>query len=358
MSSRKIIHVDMDAFYAAIEQRDNPGYRNRPLIVGGSPDARGVVATCSYEARKFGIHSAMPSSTAQRLCPEGIFVYPRIPVYRQVSEKIHGVFRQYTDRIEPLSLDEAYLDVSESSMCKGSATLIAEDIRQKIYKETRLTASAGISYNKFLAKMASDINKPNGQCVILPDASQAFIDNLAIGKFFGIGKATEARIQQLNIYNGHDLRQCSREFLVQHFGKAGSYYYAIARGDDNREVVSSRVRKSLGSENTFSEDLRDVAHMLHYLELMTTELLQVLKNKNLTAMTFTIKVKYHNFQQVTRSLTLDEPVTTLEQILPLLPFLLNKTDASTTPVRLLGVSFSSLMPLQSEDDIHQLNLFE
>lgn len=358
MSVRKIIHVDMDAFYAAIEQRDHPAYRGRPVIVGGSPDARGVVATCSYEARKFGIHSAMPSSTAHRLCPNGIFVKPRIPVYRQVSEQIHEVFQAYTDRIEPLSLDEAYLDVSDTQLCKGSATLMAEQIRKQIFQRTGLTASAGISYNKFLAKMASDINKPDGQCVILPADAQAFIDRLAIGKFYGIGKATEARMQHLGIYNGYDLRQHGLDFLVQHFGKAGHYYYAIARGEDQREVVSTRVRKSLGSENTFNEDLTDTAAMLHYLELMATDLVQDLKQKNLTAMTLTVKVKYHNFQQVTRSLTLDDPVTSDAQVLPILPYLLNKTDADTIPVRLLGVSFSSLMPLQSEDDIQQLNLFE
>ncbi|MCK4708892.1 MAG: DNA polymerase IV, partial [Gammaproteobacteria bacterium] len=252
---KKIIHVDMDAFFAAVEQRDFPEYKGKPLIVGGNPEKRGVVATCSYEARKFGIHSAMASSTAYRLCPQAIIVKPRFEAYREVSNIIRSIFHQYTNLVEPLSLDEAYLDVSESSQFDGSASLIAKDIKQKIFEQTQLTASAGVSYNKFLAKVASDMNKPDGLTLIRPEQGEEFVAALAIGKFYGVGKATEAKMKSLGINAGADLKKLSLSECQQTFGKAGSYYYNICRGVDEREVVKQRERKSLGSETTFEKDL-------------------------------------------------------------------------------------------------------
>jgi DNA polymerase-4 len=235
----------MDAFYASVEQRDFPEYRGKPLIVGGPPDSRGVVAACSYEARRFGIHSAMPSSRAWRLCPQAIFVKPRFDVYRTVSREIQAVFYEFTDKVEPLSLDEAYLDVSECNRWSGSATLIAKEIKSRIRLKTGLTASAGVSYNKFLAKIASDMDKPDGLYVIKPEQGEAFIEKLPIGRFFGVGRATEAKMKQLNIHTGLDLKNWSRDDLVAHFGKPGGYYYEIARGIDRRAVNSHRIRKSI-----------------------------------------------------------------------------------------------------------------
>ena len=251
---RKIIHVDMDAFYASVEQRDDPGLRGRPLAVGYAA-ARGVVAAASYEARKFGVRSAMPSSTALRKCPELTFVRPRFEVYRAVSQQIRAIFADYTALIEPLSLDEAYLDVTENRRALPTASATAAEIRRRILEETALTASAGVSYNKFLAKLASDHRKPNGQFVIPPGTGEAFVEDLPVGRFHGVGPKTAERMNQLGIFTGADLRRQPLVFLQQQFGKSGPWYYGLARGEDSRAVVPDRPRKSSGSETTFSKDL-------------------------------------------------------------------------------------------------------
>ena len=355
---RKIIHVDMDAFFAAVEQRDNPRLRNRPVIVGGQPNSRGVVATCSYEARKFGIHSAMPCSRAYQLCPQAVFIKPRIGVYRQVSQQVHQIFKEYTELIEPLSLDEAYLDVTENRAFDGSASLVAKDIRQKIHKATGLTASAGISYNKFLAKIASDMNKPNGQYVIRPEEGEHFVANLPVGKFYGIGKVTEARMHALGIYTGKDLRALSKQKMIEQFGKSGQYYYSISRAIDERPVITRRVRKSIGAERTFQQDLVETGQMISILQQLSDEVMKSLSNKQLVAYTLTIKVKYYSFQQVTRSITLEDPIVNLDQVYSLLPVLLGKTEAGHLSVRLLGVSVSNLSKdVHTSRDI-QLDLFD
>jgi DNA polymerase-4 len=338
----KIIHMDMDAFYAAVEQRDFPEYRGKPLIVGGDPDRRGVVATCSYEARRFGIHSAMAAAHARQLCPQVIFVRPRFAVYRQVSRAIHAILRRYTDVIEPLSLDEAYLDVTGATLFGGSATRIATDIKSVVREETGLTASAGVSYNKFLAKLASDFDKPDGLYVITPAQGPGFVASLPIGRFHGIGKATEAKMKALGIHTGADLKGCSRERLRQTFGKAGVHYYDLARGIDKRLVVSHRTRKSLGAETTFAEDLEDIGEMLVKLRKLAAEVAGALASRRLVCHTLAIKVKYANFEQVTRSQTVDNPLQGVEEMGLLLPGLLAKTEAGRRKVRLLGVTASTL----------------
>ncbi|WP_020563968.1 DNA polymerase IV [Methylosarcina fibrata] len=353
---RKIIHIDMDAFFAAVEQRDNPELRGRPIIVGGRPDARGVVATCSYEARKFGVRSAMSSALAYRLCPEALFIKPRFEVYKEVSAAIRGIFAEYTDLIEPLSLDEAYLDVTEASQCRGSATWIAREIKEKIRLETGLTASAGISYNKFLAKIASDLDKPDGLCLITPEQGPQLIEGLAIGQFHGIGKATEKRMHELGIHTGRDLKQWPLASLVRHFGKAGHYYYDIARGIDDRAVRNYRPSKSVGVETTYQEDLDDPAVILEQLRLLLDRALARLALKQMSARTLTVKLKYHNFVQITRSRTLPYPITREENTDALLAGLLKDTEAGVKKVRLLGVALSSLQTAEPAEH-RQLDLF-
>ena len=339
---RKIIYIDMDAYYAAVEQRDNPQYRNKPLIVGGKPDSRGVVATCSYEARKFGIHSAMPSSQAYRLCPQAIFVKPRFEIYKEESITLRRVFSEYTELVEPLSMDEAYLDVTDVSRCQGSATLIAKDIKQKIRQQTGLIASAGISYNKFLAKIASDINKPDGLYLITPEQGPGFIEQLAVGKFHGVGKATEKKMHALGIRTGNDLKKWSLPLLVQYFGKSGQHYFNIARGIDNRLVTNFRPSKSIGVEITFQEDIEDHATILQQLCSLFDKALTRLSVKQMTAHTLTIKLKYHDFVQITRSKTLPRAITNIEGFEVILADLLKDTDIGTKKIRLLGVALSSL----------------
>ncbi len=356
MDNRKIIHIDMDAFYASVEQRDRPECRNKPVIVGGAPDRRGVVAACSYEARKFGIHSAMPSARAVKLCPHAIFIKPRFDEYRRISEQIRGIFRKFTDLVEPLSLDEAYLDVSDCDLHQGSATRIAQAIKAEIKAVTGLTASAGVSYNKFLAKVASDMDKPDGLYVITPAEGESFVAGLPIGKFFGVGKATEARMKALNIANGADLKLLDLEQLRRHFGKAGDYFYHVSRGNDRRAVSNKRERKSISSEMTFMEDLLDVEMMLKSLQKLAEDTLQTLVKKELTARTLTIKVKYADFQQVTRSKTLPEPFSTLVAVRPLLAELLAKTEAGKRRVRLLGVGVSHLQPAREAENTQQITL--
>ena len=354
--TRQIIHIDMDAFYAAVEQRDFPQYRDKPLVVGGDPTTRGVVATCSYEARKFGIHSALPCAQAMRLCPQAIFARPRFEVYRQVSQQIRQIMYGYTDLVEPLSLDEAYLDVSGCKRRIGSPTLIANTIKTEIFEQTRLTASAGISYNKFLAKIASDMDKPDGVTLITEQQGPAFVKQLPIGKFYGIGPATETKMQNLGIYTGEDLLAWTLEELKPIFGKASNYYYYAARGIDDREVESHRERKSIGSEKTFHVDIVDTGEMLDKLHQLAIEVWQEMQAKEVTARTITVKVKFDNFVQVTRAKSISSEITRLEDITTHLQELLVKAEVHGRRVRLLGVTVSNLDPLNGSKKEQQLSL--
>lgn len=337
---RKIIHVDMDAFYASVEQRDNPELRGKPLAVGGAA-ARGVVAAASYEARAFGVRSAMPSVTAKRKCPELIFVPPRFDVYRGVSAQIRAVFAEHTDLIEPLSLDEAYLDVTQNRLNIASATTIAEMIRAKILLVTGLTASAGISYNKFLAKMASDQNKPNGQFVITPRHGPAFVETLPVKKFHGVGPATVAKMEALGIETGADLKERSLPFLQQHFGKAGLWYYQIARAIDERAVEPGRPRKSVGAEDTFAADIVDLDASIAELKPLVARVWGYCEDKGIRGRTVTLKIKFADFQQITRSRTVAVPIE-LPDFEELATDLLRSVFPPRKGIRLLGITLSSL----------------
>jgi len=352
---RKIIHVDMDAFFASVEQRDNPTYQGKPLIVGGQPNSRGVVAACSYEARKFGIHSAMPSSKAYRLCPKAIFVKPRFEAYRAVSDQIREIFWRYASAVEPLSLDEAYLDVSYTEAFDGSATRIAQAIKTDILSTTKLNASAGVSYNKFLAKIASDMDKPNGLYVIKPEQGRDFVADLPIGQFHGIGPATEAKMQQLGIQTGADLRQKTLVQLVERFGKSGQYYYNIARAIDERPVRSQRVRKSLGKEITFAEDVLSLESLIDTLNGLAETVLNKLDEQALQARTLTLKVKYANFQQVTRAQSV-EMALDINAVQQWVPQLLQRTEAGKQPIRLVGLSLSGFAKADYQQEPSQLDL--
>lgn len=345
----------MDAFYAAVEQRDNPSLRGRPVVVGGDPGSRGVVATCSYEARRFGIHSAMSCARAYQLCPQALFVPPRFDAYRAVSLKIREIFQQYTDLVEPLSLDEAYLDVTVNKPGIQSATWVAEKVCQEIRQKTELTASAGVSYNKFLAKIASAMNKPAGLTVITPQQADAFIAALPVRRFNGVGRVTEAKMQTLGILTGADLKQRSQDEMERYFGKAGTHYYHIARGIDLRPVVPNRVRKSIGKETTLLEDLADRSQLLTILGDLAAKVSALLQAKESSGLTLTLKLKYANFQSVTRSITCEEPIEQAEEMLRLAEELLAKTEAGERAVRLLGITISGLTtdipaeePLQME----------
>jgi len=342
VQQRKIIHVDMDAFYAAVEQRDNPRLRGRPVIVGGDPGSRGVVATCSYEARRFGIHSAMSSAKAYRLCPEAIFVRPRFEAYRQVSLQIRELFHEFTGLVEPLSLDEAFLDVTENRKGILYGSRVAREILQEIQSRTGLTASAGVSYNKFLAKVASDVNKPAGLKVVTPDQAEAFIAALPIRRFHGVGRVTEKRMLAQGITCGADLRRCSLEDLQRLFGKAGEYFYNIARGIDNRPVVPNRIRKSLGKETTLDEDCSDKGEMRQILGRLAERVAALLQARSTSGLTLTLKVKYSDFENVTRSQTRILPIDDAETMLAMAEILLDRTEAGPRPVRLLGLTVSSL----------------
>ena len=354
---RKIIHIDMDAFFAAIEQRDFPEYRNKPLIVGGAPDSRGVVATCNYEARKYGIHSAMPSCHAYRLCPQAVFVKPRFEVYREASTTIRKIFADYAELIEPLSLDEAYLDVTEAALHQGSAMLIARDIRAAIRQRTELIASAGVSYNKFLAKIASDMNKPDGLYVITPEQGAKFVEQLPVAKFHGIGKVTSSKMQSLGIQTGKDLKKLSLAQLQNHFGKSGLYYYNISRGIDNRPVNGHRISKSIGVEITFQQDIKTRQEVVQHLQNLLENALKKTTEKQLAAHTLTVKIKYHDFVQITRSRTLPHSVTSTSTTLAILENLLSNTDIGNRNVRLLGVTLSSLENESVLNRFQQMDLF-
>lgn len=349
--NRKIIHIDMDAFYASVEQRDNHELKGKPVIVGGDPQSRGVVAACSYEARKFGIHSAMACATAYKRCPHAAFIRPRFDVYKSVSLLIREVFLDYTDLMEPLSLDEAFLDVTNNKQGISSATHIAQQIRRHIFQKTEgLTASAGVSFNKFLAKVASDFNKPNGITVITPDQAPAFIDKLPIRKFFGVGKVTEERMLNLGIKTGADLKKFSLNNLVHYFGKAGSYYYNIAHGREDRPVQPDRVCKSYGKETTLKIDIDDTNHMIDILDDITRRVLEGLRIEDRQGLTLTLKVKYHDFQSVTRSVTFPEPISDLDSIMENVKRLLANTEAGSKKVRLLGISVSNFLGVKKEND--------
>jgi DNA polymerase IV len=339
--SRKIIHIDMDAFYASVEQRDNPELRGKPVAVGGSRE-RGVVAAASYEARKFGVHSAMPSITAKRKCPELIFVKPRFETYRAISREIREIFAEYTLLIEPLSLDEAYLDVTRNQKGIASATRIAEEIRAKVRAATGLTASAGVSYNKFLAKLASDHNKPDGLFVITPGTGPEFVEGLPVRKFHGVGPATEAKMARLGIKTGLDLKARSLDFLQQHFGKVGPYYYWAARGVDERPVRADRERKSVGAENTFAGDLFTHEAAREALKEIAGKVWRHCERANIRGRTVTLKVKYANFRIITRSRTGETPVATRDALEELGDALLEPLFPVERGIRLLGLSLSSL----------------
>ncbi len=339
----------MDAFYAAVEQRDNPELRGKPVVVGGDPNSRGVVSTCSYEARKFGIHSAMAARQAFLLCPHAIFVRPRFVAYKEASRQIRAIFHEYTDLVEPLSLDEAFLDVTENKKGIQSATRIACEIKNRIRQVTGLTASAGVSYNKFLAKVASDMDKPNGLTVVPPGQGEEFVANLPIRKFHGVGTVTEGKMLSLGIKTGADLKKWTVEELNRHFGKAGAHYFNIARGIDDRPVEPSRVRKSVGKEVTLGRDISDIGQMLEILENLSGRVAEYLQGHGDKGCTITVKVKYHDFRLVTRSITLPEPIDSVGKIMDEVPELLKKTDAGKRKVRLLGVSVSNLKEKEQAD---------
>ncbi|MDG3004775.1 DNA polymerase IV [Paludisphaera sp. Pla2] len=352
---RKIIHIDMDAFYASVEQRDDPGLRGRPVAVGGSRE-RGVVAAASYEARKFGVRSAMPSVTAKRKCPGLIFVKPRFDVYRAVSQQIRAIFAEYTPLVEPLSLDEAYLDVTENLKAIASATAIAEEIRARIRAETGLTASAGVSYNKFLAKIASDERKPDGLFVITPRRGPAFVEGLPVGKFHGIGPVTRAKMEALGIRNGGDLKARTSSFLQEHFGKAGPYYFRLARGVDDRPVSADRVRKSIGAETTFGADLFTAEEARAAIEPLVGKVWSYCEASTLRGRTATLKAKYADFRQVTRSRTVDAPVASRAVLEEIISALLEPLFPAGKGIRLLGVTLSSLEVDSEPRDGRQLRL--
>ena len=337
---RKIIHVDMDAFYASVEQLDNPELRGKPIAVGGG-GARGVISAASYEARKFGVKSAMSGRLAEKLCPDLIFVRTNFDRYKEVSQQIRKIFFDYTDLVEPLSLDEAYLDVTQNKKGFPSASIIAQEIRQRIYDKTGLHASAGISINKFIAKVASDINKPNGQKTVNPEDVLQFLEDLDIRKFYGVGKVAAEKMYQKGIFTGKDLKAKSLEYLAENFGKSGTYYYHVVRGIHNSEVKPNRIRKSLAAERTFTENLSSEIFMLEKLEHIADEVSRRLQKSNVAGKTVTLKIKYSDFTLQTRSKTLPYFVSDAAIILETAKDLLyqNKLDNS---VRLLGISLSNL----------------
>ncbi len=351
-SNRKIIHIDMDAFYASVEQMDNPELQGKPIAVGGSEN-RGVVAAASYEARKFGVRSAISGVMAKRNCPELIFVRPRFDRYKEISSKIQKIFREYTDLVEPLSLDEAYLDVTNNKKGNPSATLLAQEIRLRIFNEVGLTASAGISINKFVAKIASDYNKPNGQKTVNPDEVIPFLEALPIRKFYGVGKVTTEKMYQLGIFTGLELKSKSVEFLEKHFGKSGNFYYNVVRGIHNSEVKSDRITKSVAAEHTFDSNLSSEIFMIEQLEHIANALVKRLKKHNVAGKTITLKIKYSDFTQQTRSKTLPYFIADKGLIMENIQELLYQ-ERMKDSVRLLGISLSNLNTEQKKTVVVQL----
>ena len=349
MDERKIIHIDMDAFYASVEQRDHPELRGKAIAVGHSEE-RGVVAAASYEARKYGVRSAMSSLKAKQLCPHLVFVPGRMSVYKEVSAQIHAIFHDYTDLIEPLSLDEAFLDVTHNKKNIPLAVDIAKEIKLRIHEELNLVASAGISYNKFLAKVASDYRKPDGLCTIHPDQAQEFIDRLPIEAFWGVGKVTAKKMHTLGIHRGKELRQCTLEMLTRIFGKAGHIYYNFARGIDLRPVEAERIRKSVGCEHTLDKDITSQSSVIIELYHVATELVERLKRNGFSGNTLTLKIKFYDFKQITRSLTQEKELNRLEDILPLAKQLLKEVDYAIRPIRLIGLTVSN--PKEEQEEEH------
>lgn len=349
---RKIIHIDMDAFYASVEQMDNPSLRGKPVAVGGSEN-RGVVSAASYEARKFGVRSAISGVLAKKYCPDIIFVRPRFDRYKEISSKIHKIFHDYTDLVEPLSLDEAYLDVTQNKKGNPSASLLAQEIRQRILNEVGLTASAGISINKFVAKIASDYNKPNGQKTVNPDEVEAFLEDLPIRKFYGVGKVTTEKMYQLGIFTGTDLKARSLEFLEKHFGKSGIFYYHVVRGIHNSEVKPSRTTKSVAAEHTFDVNLSSEIFMLEQLERIAVSLEKRLKRHTISGKTVTLKIKYSDFTQQTRSKTLPYFISDKSLIMETVEELLYQEKMKDS-VRLLGISLSNLNTEEKKAVVVQL----
>ncbi len=340
--NRKIIHIDMDAFFASVEQRDAPHLQGKPVVVGGDPQGRGVVAACSYEARAFGIHSAMSCAKARQLCPQAVFVQPKKEKYQEVSRQIMSIFHQYTDLVEPLSVDEAFLDITVNHKNIPSATWVAEAIRREIVETTRLTASAGVSCNKFIAKVASDQNKPDGLTVITPEQALPFISRLPVRKFHGVGRVTEKKMHGLGIYRGADLQRFSQEALVHHFGKGGVFLYNIVRGRDSRPVQPHRVRKSIGSETTLKEDILKLTTVQQILDHLTDKIASLLAQKKNGGKTLCLKVRYDDFTTITRSSTSARGFFTADDISSQLPLLLAATEAGQRKIRLLGLTISNL----------------
>ena len=353
---RKIIHVDMDAFFASVEQRDNPELKGLPVAVGYD-GARGVVATASYEARKFGVHSAMATSIAKRLCPDLIFVPPRFEAYRSASRQVHEIFAEYTDIIEPVSLDEAYLDVTKNKRSISSAWTIAQNIRDKIYARTGLTASAGVSYNKFLAKLASDMRKPNGQYLITPDQGAGFVAELPIAKFHGIGPATTEKMHKLGIQTGADLRTWSAADLTSNFGKLGSWYYRVARGEDDRPVEPHRERKSVSAETTFQDDVTSKDRLEQTLAELAKEVWDWVERNKRYGRSVTVKIKWADFEQSTRSRTEHAPITEVSGLRRMAFELLDSVFPLPKAIRLIGVGLSGFAAKDArQSDQTQLNL--
>lgn len=355
---RRILHVDMDSFYASVEIRDNPSLAGKPVVISGPPNSRSVVSAASYPARKFGIRSAMSASQAKKLCPEAIFIYPNFEKYKLVSKQIREIFYSLTPIVETMSLDEAYLDVSHIVSETKTATQIAEQIRKDVFETTKCTCSVGVSYNKFLAKMASDWNKPNGIFVVRPKDAESFLDKVAIGKFHGIGKKTEAKFQTLGVQTGKDLRNLSHEFLTSQFGKMGTYYYEIVRGIDNREVETFRIRKSLGIEDTFLEDSNEESFLFQKLEELAKGLELRLAKREAKGRTLTVKIKYSDFTQTTSSKTFPKYISSKQEIFSLSKELFQENWKAPSKVRLLGISLSHLN-LEKENMLEtEQSLFE
>ena len=353
---RKIIHIDMDAFYASVEQRDNPELRGRPVVVGGSSN-RGVVAAASYEARAYGVHSAMPSAVANRKCPNLVFVRARFEVYTAVSRQIRKIFKRYTDLVEPLSLDEAFLDVTNPKAGPQSATLIAQEIRQAIRDETGLTASAGVSFNKFLAKVGSGMDKPDGLTLIAPEAAPSFMARLPIEKFFGIGAVTARRMHEIGVRNGHDLLLLSEDELVARFGKAGKFYYRIVRCEDDRPVRTHRIRKSIGAERTFERDIGELSDLREKLRQVVDKVADRMERAAVMGHTVTVKIKYHDFVVTTRQTTSSQVLYEKEELFEIADLLLRYApEPPLRPVRLIGVSVSKLRMMRDGPWPEQLRL--
>lgn len=352
---KKIIHVDMDAYFAAIEIRENPDLKGKCVIVGGSPNSRGVVSTCSYEARKFGVHSGMSSHQAWKLCPEGIFVHSHFQLYKEVSEQIREIFHKFSDLVEPMSLDEAYLDVTENKVAEPDPEKIARRIKAEILAKTRLTCSAGVSFNKFLAKLGSELNKPDGLCVITEENAQEILFALPIEKFHGIGRVTAARMRKLGIHNGEDLYKRELREMIRHFGKIGVYYYQVVRGIDNREVITESEPKSISCESTFYTDLGELEELIAELRDLVDRLVNRMSFKSIQGKNIVIKIKYDNFEYITRSCPLPEPTADKNILFDYAQKLLIANWDAGRKIRLLGVGVGKL-DLGSNEGCEQLEI--